>query len=108
MGNHFHLKLKPPTRECFQKFLRSIRGRIARLVTGAKKGKSFGQKFWDELAFSRVLKTQIEELQLKGYFKANRIQRVKGYQARVQFLNSFNNWIENLKLHQANHSKPSV
>ena len=92
MGNHFHLKIKCRHRIGFQKFLRVITGRIARLVTGAQKGKPFGRKFWDMLAFSRVLTTSYEIFQLKAYFAANREERSHGYHARKSFLENFNTW----------------
>lgn len=101
MGNHFHLKIKCQNRKGFQRFLRVITGKIARLVTGAKKGNSFykknGKRFWDELAFSRIVSTQFEELKLSGYFKANRIERSKGYRARIKYLSEFTLWVESLK-----------
>ncbi len=61
-GEKLHLLLKTSSREGFQHFLRSVSALIARLVTGAKKGNPFG-KFWDALAFSRVLELS-EEFQL--------------------------------------------
>lgn len=54
VGNHLHLIAKAPTREAFQKFLKAVSGRIAARVTGAKKGNAVG-RFWDHLAYTRVL-----------------------------------------------------
>lgn len=93
MGNHFHLKIKCQNRQGFQKFLRAITGKIARLVTGAQKGKPFGKRFWDSLAFSRVLTSTYEVFRLKVYFQANRKERTNGYQARQIFLEQFNLWL---------------
>ena len=53
-GNHLHILLKISTKDGFKRFLRTISGLIARWVTGAVKGKPQG-KFWDELAFSRIV-----------------------------------------------------
>jgi REP element-mobilizing transposase RayT len=53
-GNHVHLLLKGRTRRGIQDFLREAAGRIAQLVTGARKGHATG-RFWDALAFSRVV-----------------------------------------------------
>ena len=53
-GNHLHLLIQAKTRKGFQNYLRTIAGLIARLVTGAIKGKAKG-KFWDKLAYSRVV-----------------------------------------------------
>ncbi len=94
MGNHFHLKIKCQSRKYFQTFLRSITGKIARLVTGAQKGKPFGKRFWDMLAFSRVLTSTYEVFLLNTYLNANRKERSYGYQARQRFLNDFNLWMK--------------
>ena len=54
-GNHLHLLVKAETRADFQSYLRALTGIISRLVTGAKKGNPVG-KFWDALAYTRVVK----------------------------------------------------
>ena len=92
VGNHLHLKIKISTRESFQKFLKAITTLIARSVTGAKRGRPFG-KFWQGLAFSRVLKSRTEELNLNGYMIANRLEAATSYQAREKFLQKFNAWV---------------
>lgn len=92
VGNHIHLKIKIQNRESFQKFLKSVTCLIARKVTGAKKGKKFG-RFWQGLAFTRVLTSSLEELSLKGYMKANRIEARKGEASRALFLKIFNQWV---------------
>lgn len=52
--NHIHLLIRGKTRRGLQDFFRSLAGIVARLVTGAVKGKAFG-RFWSYLIFSRVL-----------------------------------------------------
>jgi REP element-mobilizing transposase RayT len=96
MGNHIHLKIKITTREHFKNFLRTVTALIARVVTNAKKGQKFG-KFWDALAFTRVLKSKIENLQLTGYFRANRVEKNRNYRTREKYLTEFNEWIYRLK-----------
>jgi hypothetical protein len=54
VGDHLHLVVRAKTRLGFQNYLRTIAGLIARTATGAVKGRASG-KFWDELAFSRVV-----------------------------------------------------
>lgn len=54
VGNHWHLVVKAPTRAAFQRFLRVFSGRLAMLVTGARKGRPVG-RFWTGLAYSRVV-----------------------------------------------------
>ena len=92
VGNHIHLKIKITTRNEFQKFLKSVTALIARKVTGAKKGQPFG-KFWQGLAFTRVLKSYTEELNLKGYFMGNRTKAELGPVARERLLKVFNKWV---------------
>ena len=51
---HIHLLIRGKNRQNLQNFFRTIAGLIARLVTGAEKGKAFG-KFWSYLLYTRVL-----------------------------------------------------
>jgi hypothetical protein len=95
VGNHLHLRLRMTSRFGFRNFLRSITAQIARFVTGARRGKPFG-KFWRHLAFSRVLKSSWELLQLRGYFKANVIESEQGYAQRRVFIAEFNRWAMSL------------
>lgn len=97
IGNHLHIKIRITSREGFQKFLIAITSLIARKITGAKKGKKFG-KFWQGLAFTRVVKSAFEELQLSGYFEANRRQASHNYRERDLFLTEFNLWVQSLKM----------
>jgi len=99
VGNHLHLKIKIQNRESFQKFLKAVTCLIARKITGAKKGYKFG-RFWQGLAFTRVLTSSLEELNLKGYIKANRIQAEKGELAREKFLRKFNAWVYRERLRE--------
>jgi REP element-mobilizing transposase RayT len=54
-GNHLHLLIQAKTRAGFRRFLRTIAGLIARRLTGARKGAALSERFWDLLAFSRVV-----------------------------------------------------
>lgn len=93
MGNHLHIKVRACSRIQFQKFLKSITGRIARHVTGARRGKKFG-RFWQGLAYTRVLMSGIEELRLSRYFSANRLEGIAGKGRREEFLDEMNNWLK--------------
>ncbi len=97
MGNHLHFQIRIAKRESFQNFLRSITNLIARHVTGARKGKPFG-KFWQDLAYTRVLMSFLELTQLQYYFTGNEVERRSGYQARKRYLNSANVYIQRLRL----------
>ncbi len=92
VGNHLHLKIKIQSRKSFQNFLRAVTTLIARKITGARRGKRFG-KFWAGLAFTRVLMSFKEEVILGGYFRANRIESKKGYQAREKFRREFSDYV---------------
>lgn len=69
---------------------------LARKITGAKKGNKFG-RFWDGLAYTRVLLSKFEDLGLKIYFEGNHLERELGYQERERYLKSFNQWIYQLR-----------
>ena len=53
-GNHLHLLVGFKNRAGFQRYLRTLTGLLARRITGAKKGNPIG-KFWEKLAFSRIV-----------------------------------------------------
>lgn len=92
VGNHLHLKIKIKNRESFQKFLKSVTCLIARKITGATKTNPFG-RFWQGLAFTRVLQSSLEVLNLKGYIQANRVQANRGEFAREKYLMELNRWV---------------
>jgi hypothetical protein len=85
VGNHLHLEVKITARKEFQQFLRSVTCLIARKVTGARRGKKFG-RFWDNLAFTRVLKSFAEHRILNIYIMANQLEAIGGHEARSWFL----------------------
>src|SRR5262245_24909011 len=45
-GNHLHLVVRPRSRNAFTQFVTSLAGRIAQLITGARKGKPLGKRFF--------------------------------------------------------------
>ena len=54
-GNHLHLLLQTKTHDDLKKYLRALTGILARVVTGARKGRPIDGKFWDALAFTRIV-----------------------------------------------------
>lgn len=96
MGNHIHFQLRVVSRESFQNFLRSITNLIARYVTGARRGVRFG-RFWQGLAFTRVITSFIELTQLDYYFTANKVEARRGYGSRQRYLDSANAYITSLR-----------
>ncbi len=100
MGNHLHIKVRFKDRKRFQQFLKSYTALLARKITGAKKGSRFG-KFWDGLAYTRVLTSKFEELGLAKYFEGNHIERELGYEERVHYLKRWNEYLYRLKATRA-------
>jgi REP element-mobilizing transposase RayT len=54
VGNHIHVLAQARSRHAFQSFLRAFAGIAARVVTGARRGRPVG-KFWDRLAYTRIV-----------------------------------------------------
>lgn len=73
VGNHLHLLIRVKTRDGFKNFLRTITARIAILVTGAVKGRPFG-KFWDHLAFSRIVEWGRDLIGTREYLTKNQFE----------------------------------
>jgi hypothetical protein len=55
VGSHLHLLVRARRRPDLQTFLRSFSGLVARIVTGAQKGRPLNGRFWTALAWSRVV-----------------------------------------------------
>lgn len=96
MGNHLHIKVRFKDAARFQQFLKSYTALLARKITGARRGQPFG-KFWDGLAFTRVLTTAFEELGLRGYFEGNHRERELGPSERRFYLKSWNEFLYRLR-----------
>lgn len=96
MGNHLHLKVRFKDSKRFADFLRAFTGQLARKITGSNRGKKFG-RFWDGLAFTRVITSKIEELGLKIYFEGNHRERELGQKAREEYLSNWNRFIYRLR-----------
>lgn len=73
VGNHIHLLFRAKSRKNFQTFLRIISGIIATLVTGATKANPVG-KFWDKLAYSRIVSWGREFKALHAYLIKNLLE----------------------------------
>lgn len=83
IGNHLHVVASFPRRENFQNFLRTITSLIARAVTGARKGQPFGKRFWDHLAFTRVIMGHRDLSGIKNYLSKNALEREVGGLSRA-------------------------
>lgn len=74
VGNHLHLLVQTRTRRAFQGFLREIAGAVAMLITGARKSHALGSRFWDLLAYTRVVSWGRDFSRLKLYFIKNHFE----------------------------------
>ena len=74
VGNHLHVLVLPGSRKGFQSFLRVVTGAIAFLVTGTRKGRELKKRFWDTLAFSRVVSWGREFKAVSVYFAKNLLE----------------------------------
>lgn len=72
-GNHLHIVVQAKHRRSYQNFLRAVTGLIARAVTGAQKGVKKG-KFWQSLAYSRVVNWGRELKNVKFYLIMNELE----------------------------------
>ncbi len=77
VGNHLHLLIQTKARRMVQArpalraFLREVSGLVARVMTGAQKGRPAKQRFWDYLAWSRIVEWGRDLVGLKHYFTKN-------------------------------------
>jgi|GEM_PF-2601639 len=97
MGNHLHLKVRFKDRQRFANFLKVFTGLLARKITGSHRGTKLGHRFWDGLAFTRVLASRFEELTLSFYFTANHKERELGVSARKDYWRNINSFLYKLK-----------
>lgn len=81
VGNHMHLLVRAGNRWAFLYFLRSISGRIAMELTGARKGlglwtKDDGAKdpFWDKRPFTRVVEGRRGYRAASDYVMLNQLE----------------------------------
>lgn len=107
VGNHLHLKVRFKDRTRFHNFLRTFSGLLARKLTNAHRGNSFG-KFWDGLAYTRVLTSKFEELGLNIYFGANMLEVSRGVRARRLYLDKWNRYLQRLKSVRASSKDPGA
>ena len=72
VGNHLHLLIRAPSRAAFQAFLRELAGGIAMRVTGSRKSHGIdGGRFWDELAYTRVVEWGRDFRRVSAYIVTN-------------------------------------
>ncbi len=85
VGNHLHFTVQAASRRELQSFLRVLPQAIAFLVTGTRKGKPIG-RFWDHLAFSRVVAWGKDKYRMANYHEKNRLEAQGEERDRVDYL----------------------
>jgi REP element-mobilizing transposase RayT len=83
-GSHLHLVVRARRREGFQGFLRSFAGIVARQVMGATRARPRG-RFFDGLAWSRVVAWGRDYWGLRHYVFRNQIEGALGPRIRQAF-----------------------
>ena len=81
VGSHLHLVVRARRRDGFQGFLRSLTGIVARRVTGAARGRPAG-RFFDGLAWSRVVSWGRDFWGLRHYVFRNQVEGAEGPRIR--------------------------
>lgn len=82
VGNHIHIVCSFSQPDSVRNFLRTVAALIARQVTGARRGKPFGKRFWDHLAFSRIAMGRADFKRMENYVYKNKLEVDYGYLAR--------------------------
>jgi REP element-mobilizing transposase RayT len=86
VGSHLHLLLRAKRRDAFQSFLRSFAGIVARIVTGARRGRPVaGGRFWNGLAWSRIVTWGTDYWNVRRYIFINQIEGECGPAIRAAF-----------------------
>jgi REP element-mobilizing transposase RayT len=88
VGNHIHLLVKAHDRKNLADFLRVLAGRIAVVVSGAKRGIKKIGKFWDCLCWSRLVNWGKDFYHVRRYVTANEVEGADGKAMRELIRNS--------------------
>ena len=85
-GNHLHFLLQARTRGGFKRFLMAVTGRIAQVMTKARRGVALPGRYWDLPPFTRIVAWGKDFIATWRYVKLNQIEAagVIPYQPRVK------------------------
>jgi REP element-mobilizing transposase RayT len=76
-SNHLHLLIRAKAREDYVRFIKTITGLIARLVSGIEKGSRLKRKFWDARPFTRIVSfTKNDFKRVKLYLLRNTLETI--------------------------------
>ena len=73
-GNHLHLLLRTRTKDDLHGFMRELTARLSRFVTGARRGRPFGKRFFDKLYYSRIVEWGKGYKAAKNYVVQNTLE----------------------------------
>jgi REP element-mobilizing transposase RayT len=98
-GNHIHLLVRAKQKIQLQNFLRVLAGQIAMQVGGRKKGSPNERKFWDLLAYSRLVSWGREFLKVKKYVFQNFLEAHEVF-SRTEPMSSYalDEWYQRLRV----------
>ena len=73
VGNHLHLQIKVPHRQCYIRFIRVFTSTVAVKITRSSRwNRRTLQKFWTQRPFTRFVSGMKDFLGLQDYFEINR------------------------------------
>ena len=73
-SNHLHMLIRAGTRGGFKRFLRVLSSRIAQRITGSRKGKTFGRRFFDFIPFTRIIEWGRDFKEVVAYVYKNTLE----------------------------------
>ena len=77
VSNHCHFLVKAKTKEGFRNFLRAFAGQVAQRITKAGPGRPLKERFWELIAFTRIIEWGKAYTHAKNYLYKNILQAVR-------------------------------
>jgi putative transposase len=79
VSNHCHFLVKAKTKEGFRNFLRVLAGQLAQRITKARPGRPLKHRFWELIAFTRIIEWGRAYTHAKNYLYKNILQATRSY-----------------------------
>src|ERR1700734_1025794 len=73
-GNHIHLLFRIHSRDLYKSFVSRLTGRLTQFITGCRKGKPLGKRFFDNVPFSRIVEWGQDYVGAKAYVLQNELE----------------------------------
>ena len=77
VSNHCHFLVKAKTKEGFRNFLRVLAGQLAQRVTKARPGNPLKHRFWELIAYTRIVEWGRAYTYAKNYLYKNILQATR-------------------------------